>query len=168
MVTLMLAEKNNDLLIKNHKSRHTGAKIFPKVNYARKVKRIGIVVVYSIINLEKLTTPNGEDLTNRLDLNNIPRVKRPKWIKPRSVWLYVTYVDLKNMCLENVVFLHICVSQMKSPQNIKRKKWTSQKNLKRNCALNLLTSQMSWTKPLLRRTEMLVVWLLNSLQYCHV
>ncbi|KAL0760371.1 hypothetical protein Bca101_076521 [Brassica carinata] len=32
MVALMLAEKNNELLIKNHNSRPTGAKAFPEVN----------------------------------------------------------------------------------------------------------------------------------------
>ncbi|XP_048600359.1 uncharacterized protein LOC125593419 [Brassica napus] len=32
MVTLMLAEKNDELLIKNHNSRPTGAKAFPEVN----------------------------------------------------------------------------------------------------------------------------------------
>ena len=32
MVTLMLAEKNDELLIKNHNSRPTVAKAFPEVN----------------------------------------------------------------------------------------------------------------------------------------
>lgn len=32
MVAHLLAEKNNELLIKNHNSRLTGAKVFPKVN----------------------------------------------------------------------------------------------------------------------------------------
>lgn len=32
MLTLMLAEKNKELLIKNHNSRTTGTRVFPEVN----------------------------------------------------------------------------------------------------------------------------------------
>ena len=80
------------------------------------------MVAVSTTNVEKLTIPSGRDLTNGLDLNNFLRVKKLKRIPPRSVRLYVTNVDVKDIGLVPVVLLHISVSYIKSPRKAKLKK----------------------------------------------
>ncbi|KAG2246961.1 hypothetical protein Bca52824_086589 [Brassica carinata] len=91
MVALMLAEKNNELLIKNHNFRPTGAKAFPEVNATAiensegETRPTEVMVAVSIINVEKLTIPNGRDLTSGLDPNKFPRVKKLTKIPRRKL-----------------------------------------------------------------------------------
>ncbi|XP_013639240.1 PREDICTED: uncharacterized protein LOC106344396 [Brassica oleracea var. oleracea] len=83
MVALMLAEKNNELLIKNHNFRPTGAKAFPEVNAtavenSERRNQINRGYGRHFNNKRgKLTIPNGRDLTSGLDPNKFLR----KWIR---------------------------------------------------------------------------------------
>uniref|UniRef100_A0A0D3EFE8 Protein kinase domain-containing protein n=1 Tax=Brassica oleracea var. oleracea TaxID=109376 RepID=A0A0D3EFE8_BRAOL len=88
MVALMLAEKNNELLIKNYNSRPTGAKAFPEVNAT------------AIENSERRNHANR-------DPGKFPRVKKLKRIPPRSVRQCVTDVVVKDIGPVPVVLLHI-------------------------------------------------------------
>uniref|UniRef100_A0A0D3BN87 Uncharacterized protein n=1 Tax=Brassica oleracea var. oleracea TaxID=109376 RepID=A0A0D3BN87_BRAOL len=103
MVALMLAEKNNELLIKNHNSRPTGAKAFPEVNATAienskgETRPIEVMAAVSTTNVEKPTIPNGGDLTSGLDPGKFPRVKELKRIPPRSVTQCVTDVVVKDI-----------------------------------------------------------------------
>uniref|UniRef100_A0A0D3BDF1 Uncharacterized protein n=1 Tax=Brassica oleracea var. oleracea TaxID=109376 RepID=A0A0D3BDF1_BRAOL len=128
MVALMLAEKNNELLIKNHNSRPTGAKAFPEVNAtavenSERRNQTNRGYGHRFNNKrEKLTIPNGRDLTRGLDPNKFLRVKKLKKTPPRSVGQCVTDVDVKNIGPVSVVLLHISVSYTKSPRKAKLKK----------------------------------------------
>ncbi|XP_048613518.1 uncharacterized protein LOC125587315 [Brassica napus] len=103
MVALMLAEKNNELLIKNHNSRPTGAKAFPEVNAT------------AIENSERRNHTNrghGRRFNNKrgktynpkwrgsnkwVRPGQVSRVKKLKRIPPRSVRQCVTDVVVKDI-----------------------------------------------------------------------
>ena len=80
------------------------------------------MVAVSTTNVEKLTIPNGRDLTSGLDPNKFQRVKKLKRIPPRSVGQCVTDVAVKDIGPVPVVLLHISVSYIKSPRKAKLKK----------------------------------------------
>ncbi|KAG2325006.1 hypothetical protein Bca52824_007734 [Brassica carinata] len=77
MVALMLAEKNNELLIKNHNSRPTGAKAFPEVNAT------------AIENSERRTQFNrgrGRRFNNKRGKTYNPKWKGSnKWVRSEQV-----------------------------------------------------------------------------------
>ncbi|XP_048609185.1 uncharacterized protein LOC125584547 [Brassica napus] len=77
MVALMLAEKNNELLIKNHNSRPTGAKAFPEVNAT------------AIENSERRNHANrghGRRFNNKRGKTYNPKWRGSnKWVRPGQV-----------------------------------------------------------------------------------
>jgi len=77
MVALMLAEKNNELLIKNHNSRPTGAKAFPEVNAT------------AIENSERRNQANrghGRRFNNKRGKTYNPKWRGSnKWVRPGQV-----------------------------------------------------------------------------------
>ncbi|XP_022573902.2 crooked neck-like protein 1 [Brassica napus] len=77
MVALMLAEKNNELLIKNHNSRPTGAKAFPEVNAT------------AVENSERRNQSNrgyGRRFNNKREKTYNPKWKGSnKWVRSEQV-----------------------------------------------------------------------------------
>ncbi|XP_048599694.1 uncharacterized protein LOC106394246 [Brassica napus] len=77
MVTLMLAEKNDELLIKNHNSRPTAAKAFSKVN------------AMAVENSERRNQTNrgrGRRFNNKRGKTYNPKWKRSnKWVRSEQL-----------------------------------------------------------------------------------
>uniref|UniRef100_A0A0D3C9E2 Uncharacterized protein n=1 Tax=Brassica oleracea var. oleracea TaxID=109376 RepID=A0A0D3C9E2_BRAOL len=128
MVALMLAEKNNELLIKNHNSRPTGAKAFPEVNAT------------AVENLERRNQTNqghGRHFSNKRGKTYNTKWKGSnKWVRSEQVskgkeTQEDTTQKRETVCYRcgckdigpvPVVLLYISVSYIKSPRKAKLKK----------------------------------------------
>ena len=74
--------------------------------------------VVSTTNVEKLTIPNGRDLTSGLDPSKFLRVKKLKGTPPRSVRPCVTDVAVKDIGPVHIILLHISVSYINKAKEV--------------------------------------------------
>lgn len=94
IVTLMIAETNNEFLIKSHNARPTGTKSFHEVNttnttnvkkiQSEKIKPIGVMVINSKRDVGDPIIHMAWGHINGFNLDNIPKGNNPRKYHPKT------------------------------------------------------------------------------------
>ncbi|XP_033140463.1 uncharacterized protein LOC117131800 [Brassica rapa] len=130
IVALLIAEKNNELLIKNHMTRPTGSKPFPEANALDAKKPVKENKAYwgrgrgrqNYRGRGRKYNPQDRSHSSGSALSKPLREKNTKEIPPRSEKKLVSDAVLRDIGLVYVVPLHTFALYTKSPSKEKKRK----------------------------------------------